>query len=109
MLQAESKQMATSRANACPGTEIASQLRQRLSAIGAVESVCLAKGERAIFVWVGIREDNRSVAEAVYRVEDEMSERYRDISFDFHIIPLPSDRKLRDFVSVAQQVFERAA
>ncbi len=99
--------MATSAASL--GTELVSQLRQQLSDIPSVESVCFAHGERSFFVWVGIRDDEGPVRTAIYRVEDHLSERYRNISFDFHIIPLPPDRKLQDFISVAQQVFQRAA
>lgn len=91
--------------------ELAPLLREQLSAIAEVESVRFAPGEKAFFVWVGLREDEPAARRAVYAVEDAMSERFPNVSFDFHIIPLPPGRGLLDFVSAsgAQDVFHRIA
>ena|SRR5579871_4502270 len=91
------------------GLDIELELRQQLSGIPAVESVRFAHNNGSVYVWVGMRGEDSPARHAVYAVEDKLSERYRDLLFDFHLVPLPEGRRLADFASSATQIFDRAA
>jgi hypothetical protein len=79
-----------------------------LAALPAVGSVHVLQTPAAFLVWIGISSDNREVRDAIYLFEDGISERHADIMFDFHVIPVPHGRKMEDFVTNAQPVFQRS-
>lgn len=60
-------------------------------------------------VWVGICEDNPGARQAAYRLEDEVSENFPQVLFDFHVVALPQGGRLQDYISHAQVVFQRSA
>ena len=60
-------------------------------------------------VWVGIQDDNPTARKLIYRLEDEMSETFPRIMFDFHEIALPQGKKTQDYISNAQAIFQRSA
>jgi hypothetical protein len=93
----------------CADYKLVNQLRSGLSEFPEVRSVFLHHGEKALQVWVDITEDSREVRDSVYHFEDEVSEKFPMIIFDFHVVPVPVDRRLEDFVSSAQRVFQRTA
>jgi hypothetical protein len=94
-------------ATACPDYAIAAELKAGLSAVSAVISVHTLTTENAFSVWVGIEKDNAQVRESIYRFEDEIADRYADVLFDFHVVPVPAGRKLEDYVSDAHPIFQR--
>ena len=65
--------------------------------------------DEAYVIWVGIVDDNDDARQAVYRVEDQVSEKFPHVLFDFHVIALPEGRTTQDYVSNAQVVFQRSA
>jgi hypothetical protein len=93
---------------ACPDYAIAAaQLKTGLSALSAVISVHTLTTENAFSVWVGINKDDAQVREAIYQFEDEIADRYADVLFDFHVIPVPAGRKVEDYISAANPIFQR--
>lgn len=60
-------------------------------------------------VWVGIRDDSPAARKAAYRLEDEVSENFPQVLFDFHVIALPDGKSTHDYVSNAQIIFQRSA
>lgn len=74
-----------------------------------IQAVCSQWLDDTYVVWVGIREDNSTARRAVYHLEDEMSEKFPQVLFDFHVIALPDGKKTQDYVSNAQLVFQRSA
>jgi hypothetical protein len=60
-------------------------------------------------VWVGIRDDSPTAREAAYRIEDEVSENFPQVLFDFHVIALPEGKSTDDYISNAQVIFQRSA
>ena len=100
------KPMATALAN--PHDPITRELARGLSALTAVDSVHFLATENALSVWVGLQEDcDETVRTNVYRFEDQMSERFPHVLFDFHIVTVPAGRKIDEFLSAATPVFER--
>ena len=91
----------------CPQELIAGELEAGLSGMPAVLSAHILKTERALSVWVGIKPDDAKVRESVYRFEDQIADRYPDVLFDFHVIPVPAGRKVEDYVSNAHSIFQR--
>ena len=81
---------------------------KKLSELPAVRSIHLLPTERAFAVWIGIHADNRKVRNAIYHFEDEISARYANVLFDFHVIPVPHGRTMEDFVTNAHAVFQRS-
>lgn len=92
---------------ACPDYAIAAELKAGLSRISAIISVHTLVTEKAFSVWVGIKRDEPRVREAIYCFEDEIADRYSDVLFDFHVIPVPTGRKVEDYVSNAHPIFQR--
>jgi|SRR5712691_10966942 len=99
--------MATVTAPTYPDYEIAAGLKTGLSALSPVISVHTLSTENALSVWVGIKKDDAEVREAIYRFEDEIADRYKDVLFDFHVIPVPAGRKVEDYISNADPIFQR--
>lgn len=60
-------------------------------------------------VWVGIRDDSPTARKAAYRLEDEVSENFPQVLFDFHVIALPEGKSTQDYISNAQIIFQRSA
>lgn len=85
------------------------QLRNDMAKIAAVDSVCFAHGESAVYVWVGVRTDDDSMWQSLMEAEDRLSENHPNIAFDLHVIPLERGRQIKDYVSAGQQVFQRTA
>jgi hypothetical protein len=100
------KPMATVLAN--PHDLIARELARGLSGLPAVESVYFLAAENALQVWVSLQNGADEAARAdVYRFEDQISERFPAILFDFHIVAVPAGRKIEDFLSSASPIFQR--
>jgi hypothetical protein len=79
-----------------------------LSEVPAVGSIHVLPTQNAFAVWIGISSDNREVRNAIYHFEDDISERYTHVLFDFHVIPVPPGRKMEDFITDAQPLFQRS-
>jgi hypothetical protein len=100
------KPMAT--ALASPHDLIARELARGLSGLPAVESVHFLAAENALQVWVSLQDGADEAARTdVYRFEDQISERFPAILFDFHIVAVPAGRKIEDFLSSASPIFQR--
>jgi hypothetical protein len=87
---------------------IETDLKDHLAKLSGVGSVHVFSAGRVFGVWIGISEDNRTVRNAIYDVEDQISERYADVPFDFHVIPVPHGRKMEDFITDAHPIFQRS-
>jgi len=100
------KPMAT--ALAYPENLIVRELARGLAGLPAVESVHFLPAENALSVWVCLQDGYDETARTnVYRFEDQMSERFPKVLFDFHIVAVPAGRKIEDFLSVASPIFQR--
>jgi hypothetical protein len=88
------------------------QISVKLSTLGNneyIQAICSQWLDDIYVVWVGITEDNLEARRAVYRLEDEMSEKFPQVLFDFHVIALPTGKKTQDYILNAQLVFQRSA
>lgn len=74
-----------------------------------IQAVCSQWLDNVYVVWVGITDDDPKARHSVYRLEDEISEKFPQILFDFHVIALPKGKKTQDYISNAQVVFQRSA
>lgn len=100
------KPMATALAN--PLDRITHELARGLSALSAVDSVHFLATESAFSVWVRLQDGYDETARTnVYRFEDQMSERFPNVLFDFHIIAVPAGRRIEEFLSTASPIFQR--
>lgn len=90
-----------------PDYLIAQEIRTGLSTMGAVASVHFLSTNTALSVWVGIIDDDDTARTDIYRFEDYISQRFPQVLFDFHIIPVPAGRRMEDYVSTAQPIFQR--
>ena len=90
------------------GYSIENELKDHLAQLPAVGSIHVFSTGRVFGVWIGISADNRAVRDAIYDFEDQISERYADVPFDFHVIPVPRGRKMEDFITDAQPIFQRS-
>ena len=98
--------MATAVVN--PLNVIANELARGLSSLQFVESVHVLQTERALSVWVGLPEGLSEIdRNKVYSFEDDLSERYGSaVLFDFHIISIPRGRKIQEYISIADQIYD---
>ena len=96
-------------APACPDYLIAEQLKAGLSTMDAVASVYFLSTDTALSVWVGISEDDDTTRTNIYSFEDEISKRFSQVLFDFHVVPVPAGRRMEDYVSAAHPIFQRPA
>jgi hypothetical protein len=95
-----------------PASSLVDQISGELSTLKNdryIQAVCSQWLDNIYVVWVGILEDNSEARQAVYRLEDQISERFPQVLFDFHVIALPRGKKVQDYVSNAQLVFQRTA
>ncbi len=99
------KPMAT--ATTCPEYVIQSELKTGLSELPAVRSVHTLYANNVFSVWVDITQDELDVRNAVYRFEDKIANRYTQVLFDFHVVPVPLGRKIEEFISGAHPIFKR--
>jgi hypothetical protein len=100
------KPMAT--ALACPHDLIASELARGLSQLSAVGSVHFLPTETALSVWVGVGDGHDElIRKEIYHFEDHVSEKFPSVIFDFHIVTVPTGRKVEDFLSAVNPIFER--
>jgi hypothetical protein len=107
MLPDHKKPMAT-----VPASPIAYDIAASLATLrqnAHVEAVYTQWCDDMYVVWVGIHGDNKSARKAAYNLEDEVSERFPQVLFDFHVIALPPGRETQEYVSNAQIVFQRSA
>ena len=74
-----------------------------------IEAIYSEWVDESYVVWVGIREDSAIARKMVYFLEDQMSEKFPDILFDFHVISLPEGKKTQDYVSRAELIFRNTA
>jgi hypothetical protein len=106
MSSKERKPMAT--ALASPQDLITRELARGLSGLSAVDSVHFLAAENALSVWVCLQDGYDEAARTnVYRFEDQMSERFPKVLFDFHIVAVPPGRKIEEFLSMASPIFQR--
>ncbi len=84
--------------------EIAYRLRTGLSQVPRVISAFVLRADQVLSVWVAIADDDHVARKNVYKFDDELSERFPQMIFDFHVVPVPPGRKLEDFVSAAERV-----
>jgi hypothetical protein len=75
----------------------------------AVAAVGFIQTSSVFSVWVGITENDLASRHAVYAVEDEVAERFTDLLFDFHVVPLEGGKRLGEYATTAHPVFQRAA
>ena len=99
--------MATAPAN--PDYLITRELKVGLSTMDGVASVHFLWTDAALSVWVGISEDDDATRTNIYRFEDDISQRFSHVPFDFHVVPVPAGRRMEDFISAAQPIFQRPA
>lgn len=92
-----------------PAQEIARKLVSALAGVPGVESIHYLETETAFSVWVGISDDNQTARQAVYDFEDMISQVFQEIMFDFHVVALPTGRRIEEFISDTQPVFQRTA
>jgi hypothetical protein len=97
--------MATAPAN--PDYLITRELKAGLSTMDAVASVHFLWTDAALSVWVGISDDDDTTRTNIYRFEDAISQRFSQVLFDFHVVPVPAGRRMEDFISAAQPIFQR--
>ncbi len=100
------KPMAT--ATNSPAFAIDHDLKVGLAELPAVRSVYSLYSDNVFSVWVDISQDEQEVRAAVYRFEDAIADRYTQVLFDFHVIPVPQGRKIEEFVSGAHPIFNRS-
>ncbi len=96
-------------AAACIEHEIVRAFQTKLANVDGIVAVHFLRTSAALSVWIGLREDDAETRKVVYRFEDQIAEEFPDTLLDFHVIPLPEGRRMEDFVSVAQVIFEHAA
>jgi hypothetical protein len=89
--------------------QVSKELKRGLAGVQAVRSVHTVQTDLAIAVWIDIAQDDRSIRNAIYDFEDQVSQRFPGLRFDFHVIPVPDGKKMEDFISAAQVVFRRVA
>ncbi len=87
--------------------EIARALNDSLAHMPLVSSVHLLPTETALSVWVGISEDDPAVRKDVYLTEDHIADRFPQVLFDFHVVPIPRGKTMGDFISAANPIFQR--
>lgn len=106
MVRDERKPMA---ALVCPPHGlITRELARGLSGLTAVDSAHFLAAENALTVWVSLQDGYDEAARSdVYRFEDQISERFPAVLFDFHIIAVPEGRKVEEFLSIASPIFQR--
>jgi hypothetical protein len=93
---------------ASPHSLIVRELIKGLSGLPVVNSVHFLATESAFSVWIGLQDGYDETARAnVYRFEDQISERFPDAPFDFHIIAVPAGGKISEFLSIANPIFQR--
>jgi hypothetical protein len=93
----------------CPDYLIAQELKAGLSTMDAVASVYFLSTDAALSVWVGISKDDDTTRTNIYRFEDDISQRFSHVLFDFHVVPVPAGRRMEDYISSAQPIFQRPA
>lgn len=93
----------------CINQEVVRELKARLGQIEGVVSLHFLRDDSDFAVFVGVSKYERAVRSAIYRVEDEVAEQFRDLRFDFHILAIPESRKVEEFISNAQLVFKHSA
>jgi hypothetical protein len=103
----ETDPMATALAN--PQNLIVRELAKGLSGLSAVDSAHFLAAENAFSVWIGLQDGyDETERTNVYRFEDQISERFPKVLFDFHIIAVPAGGKIEEFLSVASPIFQRS-
>ena len=100
--------MATAQALNSP-QEITQRLVSALASVPGVQSIHYLETEMVFSVWVGISDDSPVARQAVYDFEDMISQVYQEILFDFHVVPLRAGKRIEEFVSDTQAVFQRTA
>jgi hypothetical protein len=93
----------------CPDYRIAQELKAGLSTMDAVASVYFLSTDTALSVWVGVNKDDDATRTSIYRFEDDISQRFSQVLFDFHVVPVPAGRRMEDYISSAQPIFQRPA
>jgi hypothetical protein len=94
----------------CPHDLIARELAKGLSGLPSVNSVHFLATDSGLSVWVRLEDgDDESARTMVYRFEDQISERFPKVLFDFHIVAVPDGRNIEEFLSTASPIFQRDA
>lgn len=91
-----------------PDVAIRSQL-DTLSSVFGVQSVQLRRTENVLHVWIGVQEDDEHSRDRVYEFEDSFLKHFQNLPVEFHVVTMPAGRKMQDFISDAETVFQRVA
>lgn len=95
----------------CSPQEVMAEIRAQVSGMPFVVSAAAVHHQQEISLFVGVEEehDSRESRHAVYTLEDQLSERFPQLTFDVHVVLLPPGRKLEEFVSSEPPLFMRDA
>lgn len=93
----------------CMFEELEQALTFNLVRLPAVQSVNLLRVDSEVSVWVGVSDDSRAIRSTIYAVEDVLADRFRDLMFSVHVIPIPTGRHIEEFISESRPVFKRLA
>ncbi len=96
-------------AASCMSEEVGHALATNLAGLSAVDSVNLLRIEDVISIWVGVSEDSRAIRNAVYDLEDMLSERFDGLTFDVHVFSTAAGYRVERFVSESTSVYRRNA
>lgn len=89
--------------------EIIRRVVSSLAGLTGIESIHYLETDTAFSIWVGIRDDNPATRQAVYEFEDTISQTFHNIVFDFHVVALPTGRRMEELMSDTQAIFQRTA
>lgn len=90
-----------------PGYAVQSALAS-LSGIEGVLSVHTRWLDNVLNIWIGVRDDAGS-RDSVYLFEDSFLNKFSELSVEFHVLTIPDGRRIEDFISDAQSVYQRIA
>jgi hypothetical protein len=91
-----------------PLDSITHALERGLKAMSAVDSVHFLPNDKLLTVWICLQDGYDEASRAdVYRFEDQISEQFPTLCFDFHIVAVPAGQKIEDYLSNASPIFRR--
>jgi hypothetical protein len=91
-----------------PLDSVTHALARGLKALPAVDSVHYLPNDNLLTVWVCLQDGYDEASRAdVYRFEDQISEQFPMLRFDFHIVAVPAGQKIENYLSNASPIFQR--
>ena len=89
---------------------ISREVARGLAGLPRVDSVHYIAGEKSFGVWIRLFDAADEGDRAnVYRFEDQISQRFPSIVFDFHIVAVPVGRTIEEIFSTAIPIFQRTS